>query len=297
MAENLLHSVSSGAVPTVTVAIPIYNAGKHLRAAVMSIVGQTFTDWELLIIDDGSTDSALDSIADIGDGRIRILRDGNNKGLAARLNEAIDMAHGRYFARMDQDDVSYPERFAHQVAALEAAPQIDLLATRAIIIDENDDMTGMFPYRLSHEEICARPWMGFYFPHPTWFGRIEWFRKHRYAEPAPYLCEDQELLLRSYPDSRFAALDEILFAYRIRRKVNPEKMARTRSSVRRMQTAHFLRTKEWSSLLLAQIVFAGRMVADRLRPESHRPGKIDPAALAQWRIVLAKTSPEAQQSC
>ena len=92
--------------------MPVYNAGKYLRLAVLSIVRQTFTDWELLIVDDGSTDNALQGIADIDDARIRILRDGKNKGLAARLNECIDLARGKYFARMDQDDVSYPERFS-----------------------------------------------------------------------------------------------------------------------------------------------------------------------------------------
>ncbi len=288
MAEDMPHSASFDTAPTVTVAMPIYNAGKYLRAAVMSIVGQTFTDWELLIIDDGSTDGAIDSIADIGDGRIRILSDGKNKGLAARLNEAIAMARGRYLARMDQDDISYPERLMRQVAALDAAPQIDLLGARAITIDENDDMVGIFPCRLTHEEICAHPWMGFYLPHPTWLGRIEWFRSHRYAEPAPYLCEDQELLLRSYSSSRFATVDEILFAYRIRRKVNLRKITRTRRSVRKMHTDHFLGTGEWGSLLLVQMVFVGRMGADLMRmvlPQG-KPAGTDPGAMSQWRAVL-----------
>lgn len=292
MAEYLLHSASS-TVPAVTVAMPIYNAGRYLRTAVMSIVGQTFADWELLIIDDGSTDGALYTIADIQDGRIRILRDGKNKGLAARLNESIEMARGRYFARMDQDDVSYPERLARQVAALEAMPQVDLLATRAITIDEDDDMTGMFPYRLSHEEICARPWIGFYFPHPTWFGRIDWFRKHRYAEPAPYLCEDQELLLRSRLDSLFATLDEVLFAYRIRRRVNPVKVAKTRDSVRTMQTASFRRSGEWKYLLLAQIVFLTRISKDwflSILPQwSFQLVRLDPVILLHWQKVLGAT--------
>src|SRR5665647_2642353 len=105
--------------PLITVAMPVYNAGKYLRLAVLSIVHQTFTDWELLIVDDGSTDNALQDIADIDDARIRIYRDGENKGLAARLNECIDLARGRYIARMDQDDVSYPVRFVRQIAALQ----------------------------------------------------------------------------------------------------------------------------------------------------------------------------------
>src|SRR5450830_847145 len=105
MTEQLQSQMQDNLLPLVTVAMPVYNAGKYLRLAVLSIVKQTFTDWEMLVIDDGSTDNAFDSIADIKDDRIRILRDGTNKGLAARLNEAIDLARGQYFARMDQDDV------------------------------------------------------------------------------------------------------------------------------------------------------------------------------------------------
>jgi glycosyltransferase involved in cell wall biosynthesis len=278
------------AAPLVTVAMPIYNAGKHLRQAVMSIVRQTFTDWELLIIDDGSTDNAIEAIADIQDARVRILCDGKNKGLAARLNEAIDLARGRYLARMDQDDVSYPERFMWQVAELEASSQLDLVATRAITIDENDNATGMFPYRLSHNEICARPWMGFYLPHPTWMGRIEWFGAHRYAEPAPYFCEDQELLLRSYGTSRFATLDKILFAYRVRGKTNWGKLARTRRTVRDIQILYFLQTRQWHFMLFSVLVFAGRMSKDWL--VLVMPGlikvfnTINPGFLLEWRTVV-----------
>ena len=92
--------------PLLSVGMPIFNAGKHLRLAVLSIIHQTFSSWELLIFDDGSTDNALESLSDLKDPRIRIFSDGLNKGLAVRLNEAIDMARGHYFARMDQDDVS-----------------------------------------------------------------------------------------------------------------------------------------------------------------------------------------------
>ena len=261
MAEPLQSDVS----PLVTVAMPVYNAGKYLRLAVLSIVRQTFTDWELLIIDDGSTDNALQDIADIDDTRIRILRDGANKGLAARLNEAADMARGRYFARMDQDDVSYPERFARQIEALQNDPELDLVATRAILIDENDHATGLFPYAISHEEICARPWRGFYFPHPTWMGKIEWFRNRRYTVPGTYFCEDQDLLLRSYRNSRFATLDEILFAYRIRKEVNWRKRGKARRTILRIQLRQFMAICQWRIMFLVILTFVGRVAGDMLK--------------------------------
>lgn len=291
MAELLPSRVQGSGPPLVTVAMPVYNAGKYLRLAVLSIVRQTFKDWELLIIDDGSTDNALQDIADIDDARINIIRDGENRGLAARLNEAADMAQGQYLARMDQDDVSYPERFARQIAALQNDPELDLVATRAISIDENDHATGLFPYAISHEEICARPWQGFYLPHPTWMGRIEWFRKHRYAVPGPYFCEDQELLLRSYRDSRLGTLDEIQFAYRIRSKVNWQKLARTRLTVFIVQLRHFAELNLWHFVLLATAAFVGKMSSDlskRLGEGTFQPGRdiVDNTIVLEWHKIL-----------
>jgi len=275
--------------PLVTVAMPVYNAGKYLRLAVLSIVKQTFPDWELLIIDDGSTDDALQDIADINDARIRIFRDATNKGLAVRLNEAIDLARGRYFARMDQDDVSYPERFAMQIKALQDDPRLDLVATRAITIDENEQATGLFPYAISHEEICARPWRGFYLPHPTWMGRIEWFRKHRYTVPGPYFCEDQELLLRSYREIRFGTLD----GYRMRGKVNWQKLAKTRRTVLSAQLHCFMEIRQWHFILLAMSTFVWRVSGDFLKLAGHvffqgKPKVVPIPISSQWRLILSK---------
>lgn len=297
MAEPLPGQVHGSAPPLVTVAMPVYNAGQYLRLAVLSIVRQTFTDWELLVIDDGSTDKALQDIADIGDARIRIFRDGGNRGLAARLNEAIDKARGRYLTRMDQDDVSYPERFARQIAALQNDPELDLVATRAITIDENNQITGLFPYAISHEEICARPWRGFYLPHPVWMGRIEWFRKYRYAVPGPYFCEDQELLLRSYRDSRLGTLDEILFAYRIRRKVNWQKLARTRRTVLVAQLRHFAGLNLWRFVLLATAAFVAKVSSDlskRMGRNDFQPGRgiVDDSVIFEWHKILGDLAAE-----
>lgn len=298
MAEPL----QSDALPLVTVAMPVYNAGKYLRLAVLSIVKQTFADWELLIIDDGSTDNALQEIGDIRDARILILRDGANKGLAARLNEAIDLARGQYLARMDQDDVSYPERFARQIEALQNDPGLDLIATRAITIDENDQATGLFPHSLSHDEICARPWRGFHFPHPTWMGRIEWFRKHRYTVPGPCFCEDQELLLRSYRESRFGTIDAVLFGYRIRGKVNWQKLARTRRTIFFAQLRYFASLNLWHFVLLATAAFVAKMSIDlskRIGKDAFQPGReiVDDTVVFKWNKILNGLATESKVPC
>lgn len=264
--------VANGDLPLVTVAMPIYNAGKYLRLAVLSIVKQSFTNWELLIIDDGSTDGALQSIADIKDARIEILCDGKNKGLAVRLNECIDLARGKYFARMDQDDVSFPERFMQQVSTLEADLTLDLTAVRAITIDEDNIAIDLLPCAQKHDDICAKPWRGFYIPHPTWVGRTEWFRKYRYTVPGPYFCEDQELLLRSYRHSRFSVLSEVLFAYRIRSTINQEKLAKTRKAVLGIQLKYFGKSGQWHYWLLALLAYAGKKANDLLKRAGIKSG-------------------------
>ncbi len=279
------------APPLVTVAMPVYNAGKHLRLAVLSIIRQTFADWELLIIDDGSTDNSLQSIADINDARLHIVHDGRNKGLAARLNECIDLARGKYFARMDQDDVSYPERFARQIDTLQSDARLDLVATRAITVNEDNMAIGLFPCALVHEEICARPWRGFYFPHPTWLGRIEWFRKYRYAEPGPYFCEDQELLLRSYRESRFATVDSVLFGYRVRERIDWRKLAKTRQTVLNVQLRHFANTKQWHLALLALAAYLAKKSSDlfkRARGQYFESKRVsmDDAIVFEWNKIL-----------
>jgi len=265
MSEFMPNSIHNNARPLVTVAMPVYNAGKYLRLAVLSIIKQTFTDWEMLIIDDGSTDNAFDSISDINDERIHILRDGSNKGLAARLNEVIDLARGQYFARMDQDDVSYPERFERQVEALLNDLTVDLVGIRAVTIGDDNELTGVLACADSSEKICSKPWRGIGLPHPTWMGKIMWFRKNRYAEPAPYFCEDQELLLRTYENSRFLIINEQLFAYRIRDSINWRKLIKTRIAVLKIQLKQFLAKGQLYLSAMALLSFVGRVVMDVLK--------------------------------
>ncbi len=258
----MIHRPEATASPLLTVAMPIFNAGHHLRLAVLSIVCQSFGDWELLLIDDGSTDNAVQSLSDIQDPRIRIIRDGLNKGLAARLNEAIDMARGRYFARMDQDDVSYPERFSRQLALLQSNPALDVVASSAITISDENEMIGLLPCPVSHEAICARPWQGFCFAHPIWMGNTAWFRKVKYAIPGPYFCEDQELLLRSYGESRFGAVAETLFAYRVREIRNLPRVLKTRWTFFQIQANHFMRTGRPMYAVLSGLVYLALIARD-----------------------------------
>ncbi|MBI2509068.1 MAG: glycosyltransferase family 2 protein, partial [Betaproteobacteria bacterium] len=202
------------AAPLVTVGLSAYNAGAALTAAIQSVLRQTYDNWELILIDDGSTDDTLATMRRFEGDRVRVIADGTNRGVAARFNQAFDLGKGRYFARMDQDDIAYPGRLEAQVNFLERHSDIDLVGTRALVFRNDGSVIGLYPFRRTHAEICAKPWLGFYFAQPTWMGKMEWFRRHRYRIPEVVRAEDQDLLLRSYRTSRFACLPEVLLGYR-----------------------------------------------------------------------------------
>ena len=199
--------------PLISIGMSVRNVAATLGVALRSLQQQTLSDWELILFDDGSTDATAQVVAQFDDARIRWFADGANRGLAVRLNQAIGMARGQYFARFDGDDVCYPQRLQRQAAFLQAHPEVDLLGTGGMVFDATGQALGKRPGALDHVAICARPWSGFYLAHPTWMGRTAWFKQYGYAEQA-VKAQDYDLLLRTYRSSRFACLPEILIGYR-----------------------------------------------------------------------------------
>jgi glycosyltransferase involved in cell wall biosynthesis len=221
--------------PLVSVAMPVFNGAQTIESAIRSVLYQTYENWELVLIEDGSTDETLAKARKFKDSRIRIISDGTNQGHGARLNQAVELSRGKYIARMDQDDLCFPERFELQVDFLEENQDVDLLGTRAIVFADGGMIKGISSFRQLHNEICQRPWSGFYMPHPTWMGRTQWFRKFRYQLDVNR-AEDQDLLLRSYASSNFACLPDILLGYRLNelsiRKTLPGRYSFAKSVIR-----------------------------------------------------------------
>lgn len=200
----------------VSIGISVFNEADMLEAALRSMLNQSYAHWEMIIVDDGSSDATSDIIVSFDDPRIVHISDGCNRGLPVRLNQAVAIAKGKYFARMDADDLSFPERLAKQVAYLEAHPEVDLLGTGALAIDDKNALIGKFHVAQTHEDICARPWDGITLPHPTWMGKTDWFKAHPY-DTSMRRAQDQLLLVSAYPVSRYACLAENLLAYRVDR--------------------------------------------------------------------------------
>ena len=116
-------------MPKITVLMPVYNGEKYLRESVDSILNQTFTDFELLIINDGSTDSSMEILNSYSDSRIRIVTNEVNLRLIKTLNKGIDLATGEYIARMDCDDIADPKRLEIQLQYMEKHPDVAVCGT------------------------------------------------------------------------------------------------------------------------------------------------------------------------
>ncbi len=204
--------------PQVTILLPVYNGADTLADAINSIIAQTFTDWELLIIDDCSSDGSVDVMKTFKDSRISVIQQAKNGGLSATLNHGVSLAKGAYIMRMDQDDLCLPDRIATQVDYLEEHPETDLIGCLCLYFDdETFTPLGVITVSENHKELSASRFSrGYALAHPSLMGKISWFRKHKYCSEFDGV-EDRELLMRASESSIYGCVQEVLLAYRVRR--------------------------------------------------------------------------------
>ncbi len=204
--------------PAVSVAMSVYNGERFVESAIASVLAQTFGDFEFLILDDGSTDSsaAIITAAAARDPRVRpILRE--NRGLIASLNQLIAEARAPLIARMDADDLCRPERFARQVAFLEANPDHGVVGTFTLDVDDED---RPFPvdgaeHPVTHDEfIKAIDERGPLLAHPSVMFRRDVVQAVGGYHAAFRHCEDFDLWLRLADCTRLANVPERLLVYR-----------------------------------------------------------------------------------
>lgn len=186
-------------MPLLSVVMPVYNGERYLSEAIESILAQTCRDFELIIVDDGSTDasaSIMDHAAKM-DTRIRIIRRPNT-GIVGALNDGIAVAQSELVARMDADDIAHPERFAKQLAFLDANPDFIAVGTSAEIIDSGGATVDHLNVPLFHNEILAEllKGNGGALTHPTAIFRISALRKIGGYDSAFCKAEDLDLYLR-----------------------------------------------------------------------------------------------------
>lgn len=189
----------------VTIAIPIYNAEKYLDYAIISVINQTFDSWELLLMEDGSSDNSPQIAQAYAekDKRIKVISDGQNKGLIARLNQSVSLANGKYYARMDADDIMVITRIEQQVTFLEAHTNVDVIGSSTMLIDGDNQIIGSRSMKDNYTS----------FIHPSVMGKTEWFKANLYSFDA-YRVEDKDLWYRTSHKSTFYNLEQPLMFYR-----------------------------------------------------------------------------------
>lgn len=220
-------------MPAISVILPFRNSATTLDAAIASIAEQTFGDWELLLIDNASTDecSAIAHRWAESDPRIQMIRE-PMVGIAHALNTGLRLAQGRYIARMDADDMSRPERFAQQLAYLEAHTEIDALGTRTTFATTVEKSSGMRWYTdwqnamITPHDHYVKRFVDAPLAHPTVLFRREIVEQHGGYSTEP-LPEDHELWLR-WMDAgvRFAKLPEELLVW----NDHPQRLSRTHAN-------------------------------------------------------------------
>ncbi len=128
-------------IPVLSAVVPTYNGERFLRPALESILNQTFRDFELIVVDDASTDSTPCILAELRDDRLIVVRNDHNLGIAPATNAGLALARGKYVALQDHDDISLPQRFQTQVEFLDSHPDVVLVGTAALQIDENGSVS------------------------------------------------------------------------------------------------------------------------------------------------------------
>ncbi|WP_168389520.1 glycosyltransferase family 2 protein [Acinetobacter indicus] len=201
--------------PLISIGIPFYNAEKYLKFAIQSVIAQSYQNWELILVDDGSSDNSLEIAQEFAlkDARIRVICDGKNRKLPYRLNQLIIESKGDFIARMDADDIMHPDRLKTQLNFLLKNDYVDLVSAGLVSIDDRNKVCGFRGVNSLTTQLSSR----FKFPivHPTVMARKEWYVRNLYSLNYPR-AEDFELWCRAYKnnDLKIAILPDLLLFYR-----------------------------------------------------------------------------------
>jgi glycosyltransferase involved in cell wall biosynthesis len=206
-------------LPVVSVIMPVFNSERFLSQAIQSILDQTFQDFELIIIDDGSDDSSWEIVSSFQrkDSRIRAVKQPENQGVAASSNQALDLATGRYIARMDSDDISLPDRLTEQVSFMESHPDVGIMGSKMRYMNEDGKLLNTLPVFQKQVDIHWAFMFESPFHNPTVMFRkslVDYYGL-RYEPSAVYGEEDYELWSRLLPLTKGVNLPRVLLYYRI----------------------------------------------------------------------------------
>ena len=199
--------------PVVTVGLPFHNEARFLATAVRSILAQTFADFRLVLLDDGSTDDSLAIARGFRDPRLEVISDGRRRHLPARLNEILRAATTPLVARMDGDDIAHPERLRRQLAVMEAQPRCDAVGTLAVMIEPDGTPLGVVG-ELERPLTRRRALGEGLLVHPTMVARREFLLANPYDETITR-AEDRDLWCRTAESAHFEVVPQPLLLKRV----------------------------------------------------------------------------------
>lgn len=198
--------------PFVSVLMPVYNAEKHLKEAIESILNQTYDNYEFIIINDGSIDSSEHIILSYNDPKIRYIRNNENIKLISTLNKGIRLCEGRYIVRMDADDISLPNRIEEQVMFMENNPDVAISGTW---FESFGNKKGVTKYSADSNEIKYRMLFQSHLNHPTTIWRKSIIDENKLQfDPNFIHAEDYEFFARVAQNHKLSNLPKVLLKYR-----------------------------------------------------------------------------------
>lgn len=201
----------------VSVVMPIYNAQRYLTQAIESILSQSLENFEFILVNDASTDKTLQIINKFKkkDNRIKIINNKKNLQMAKSLNLAIDQTKSDLIARMDQDDIAFPNRLEVQYAFMQSHPKVAIVGNDITVIDENGKITGKRTYPTTSEGLKKILFRYSAFAHPTVMFRKPAFQKVGGYNPEKHPCEDIDLWFRLGKRYEFGSIPTFLLKYRV----------------------------------------------------------------------------------
>lgn len=206
--------------PVVSVLMSVYNGAPYLKEALDSIRKQTLTDWECIVIDDCSSDESPEILRDyaLNDPRFKVYRNDSNQRLALSLNTAIQKACGKYYARMDADDISFPERFEVQVGYLEKNKECDIVSCAQLKINQNSELLEKRVHAkkaISAEKMKKVLLVGCPLTHPGIMVRSDVYKQLQGYRSFP-VSEDLDFYLRAMTlNYNIELMSDVLMYYRV----------------------------------------------------------------------------------
>jgi len=211
----------------ITIAIPFFNAEAFLLDAIRSVFAQTYQDWELLLIDDGSTDNSLKIAQSVKDPRVSVISDGKNKRLAGRLNQVSKIAKFEFIARMDADDLIFPTKLATQLSYFEKDSNLDIVTTGVYSVKNNLEIQGVRGQDFEYPSFGSIISRNLGVVHAAILAKKSWYERNQYDETLK-IAQDLDLWIRAAKknDFKIKSISDYLYVYREEGNITMDKLLR-----------------------------------------------------------------------